>query len=381
MPEIRFEEFSEEWEKEKSADIFHSVSDKGHSDLPVLSATQDRGMVFRDDVGIDIQYNKKSTKNYKRVLPNQFVIHLRSFQGGFAFSNIEGITSPAYTVLDFQNKENYYSLFWKYVFASNSFIKKLETVTYGIRDGRSISFKDFSTLYFQVPSYQEQRKIGDFIEHLDDTIALHQQELDTLKQTKQGFLQKMFPKEGTLEPEVRFHGFSSAWQSQRLGEVVGITKGSQKNRNSLSELLTTDSPYPVYNGGIGISGYTNEFNRESSITISEGGASAGHVNYVYGKFWSGGHNYTLDVVDNDVSFIKSYLDFKQKRLYTLKVGSGLPNIQRSALEGFKIKIPLLEEQQKIGTFFKQLDDTIALHEQELETLKQTKEAFLQKMFV
>jgi type I restriction enzyme, S subunit len=192
VPEVRFQEFTGDWEQLKADEIFRSVSDKNHSNLPVLSASQEKGMVYRDEIGIDIKYDEKSTKNYKRVLPGQFVIHLRSFQGGFAFSSITGITSPAYTVLDFKNKEKHHSLFWKYILASDTFIKRLETVTYGIRDGRSISFSDFSTLQFRVPSYNEQIKIGNFFKHLDDAIALHQCELDALKEGKTAFLQKMF---------------------------------------------------------------------------------------------------------------------------------------------------------------------------------------------
>lgn len=192
LPEIRFQGFTEDWKEIKAASIFQSVSDKNHIDLPVLSASQKEGMVFRNQIGIDIQYNVDSIKTYKRVTPGQFVIHLRSFQGGFALSNIEGITSPAYTVLDFKDKEMNSSLFWKNVLSSKNFIKRLETVTYGIRDGKSISFSDFSTLKFKVPAYEEQIQIGNFFKELDKLIDLQQQELDALKQTKKAFLQKMF---------------------------------------------------------------------------------------------------------------------------------------------------------------------------------------------
>ncbi|REJ07910.1 restriction endonuclease subunit S [Halobacillus trueperi] len=192
VPAVRFDGFRGEWDDIKADSIFKSISDKNHTDLPVLSASQKEGMVFRDDIGINIKYEAKSTKTYKRVQPGQFVIHLRSFQGGFAYSNIEGITSPAYTILDFQNKESQNFLFWKYVLTSKTFIKRLETVTYGIRDGKSISFSDFSTLKFKIPDIQEQRKIGEFFKKIDDSIATHEKELELLKETKKGFLQKMF---------------------------------------------------------------------------------------------------------------------------------------------------------------------------------------------
>lgn len=105
-------------------------------------------MIRRDENSINIYYDKSNEVGYKRVLPGQFVIHLRSFQGGFAHSSLEGITSPAYTVLDFLEQEKHYDYFWKYVLTSEEFIRRLETVTYGIRDGRSISYDGFCGLSF-----------------------------------------------------------------------------------------------------------------------------------------------------------------------------------------------------------------------------------------
>ncbi|MDD3744761.1 MAG: restriction endonuclease subunit S [Lentimicrobiaceae bacterium] len=192
VPEIRFAGFTDPWEQRKAGDIFKSVSDKGHLDLPVLSASQELGMIRRDEIGIDIKYDEKSINTYKRVKPGQFVIHLRSFQGGFAWSDIEGITSPAYTVLDFKEPEKQVSKFWKEVLTSTTFIKRLETVTYGIRDGRSISFTDFSSLKFNLPNFEEQSKIGKFFVQLDNLITLHQRELETYQNLKKTMLEKMF---------------------------------------------------------------------------------------------------------------------------------------------------------------------------------------------
>ena len=178
QPKVRFREFTGEnasdWEQRKAKEIFITISEKGYIDLPVLSASQEFGMVERNNIGIDIKYDLNSIKNYKRVLPKQFVIHLRSFQGGFAWSTIEGITSPAYTVIDFIEKCNQDFGFWKISLTSTNFIKKLETVTYGIRDGRSISFKDFSSMNFLIPNINEQKRIGKLFEKLDKLITLHQ---------------------------------------------------------------------------------------------------------------------------------------------------------------------------------------------------------------
>ncbi|MCM1130916.1 MAG: restriction endonuclease subunit S [Roseburia sp.] len=142
--------------------------------MPVLSATQDKGMVFRDDTGKSIFHDKSNEIGYKRVQPKQFVIHLRSFQGGFAHSSILGITSPAYTVFAFKDGEKQHDIYWKYVFSSEEFIRRLETVTYGIRDGRSISYDEFLTMSFIVPKYEEQEKIAAYLVSLDNLITLHQ---------------------------------------------------------------------------------------------------------------------------------------------------------------------------------------------------------------
>ena len=166
--------YTSSWEQRKAKELFVSTADKGYPELPVLSATQDRGMIRRDENSINIFHDKKNEAGYKRVLPGQFVIHLRSFQGGFAHSAIEGITSPAYTVFGFSEPEKHDSEYWKYVFTSKSFIRRLETVTYGIRDGRSISYDEFLTLGFVYPSKAEQTAIARYLEKLSDLITLHQ---------------------------------------------------------------------------------------------------------------------------------------------------------------------------------------------------------------
>ena len=176
VPRLRFPGFNDAWEQRKAKEIFISTSEKNHAYLPVISATQDKGMVYRDDVGIDIKYDKKTLAFYKLVRSGQFVIHLRSFQGGFAFSEIEGITSPAYTVIDFKSshKHQHASYFWKEIFKSEYFIKRLDSIIYGIRDGRSISYHEFANLNFIFPTQKEQTAIGDFFRQLDAAIASHQ---------------------------------------------------------------------------------------------------------------------------------------------------------------------------------------------------------------
>ena len=192
VPEIRLDGFDGEWEIKRADEIFKSVSEKNRALLPVLSASQIDGMVLRDEIGIDIKYDEATLNNYKVVKPGQFVIHLRSFQGGFALSKLEGITSPAYTIIDFIDKENHLPGFWNSILTSKEFIKRLETVTYGIRDGKSISFKDFSSLKFVFPKLEEQQAIGSYFSNLDDLIVAHQEKISQLETLKKKLLQDMF---------------------------------------------------------------------------------------------------------------------------------------------------------------------------------------------
>lgn len=192
VPEIRLDGFEGAWEIKRADEIFKSVSEKNKAFLPVLSASQIDGMVLRDEIGINIKYDEATLNNYKVVKPGQFVIHLRSFQGGFALSKLEGITSPAYTIIDFIDKENNLSDFWNSILTSRDFIKRLETVTYGIRDGKSISFKDFSSLKFVFPEFKEQQAIGAYFSNLDNLINSYQEKISQLVILKKKLLQDMF---------------------------------------------------------------------------------------------------------------------------------------------------------------------------------------------
>lgn len=192
VPKIRFKGFEGEWVITKAAEIFKTVNERNFSGLPVLSATQDKGMVTRDSIGYNIFHDKSNESTYKHIVPGQFVMHLRSFQGGFAHSAIEGICSPAYTIMEFKDKEKNHDLYWKYVLTSKRFIKSLEMITYGIRDGRTISFDEFKEMVFLVPKVEEQQQIASYFTSLDKQIALQTQRLEKLKQIKAACLDKMF---------------------------------------------------------------------------------------------------------------------------------------------------------------------------------------------
>ena len=548
-PRIRFKGFTDAWEQRKAKTLFISYAEKGYPELPVLSATQDKGMVYRDDTGKNIFHDKNNEISYKRVQPGQFVIHLRSFQGGFAHSNILGITSPAYTIFGFKDDEKQCDLYWKYVFCSSEFVKRLEAVTYGIRDGRSISYDEFLIMKFIVPKYEEQvqiasilieidnlitlhqrkqkckflsfptskaglflansweqRKLGgeaeellaggdidkdlicesgrypvianaltndgivgfyekyyrveapavtvtgrgdvghaqarrvnftpvvrllsiksrhnvDFLENainrgeviiestgvpqltvpqlskrtisfpqtvqeeekigklffkIDNLITLHQRKYDKIVNIKKALLEKMFPAEGEEVPKIRFKGFTEAWEQRELGEVANIQKGQQLGKAEMSVV----GAFYVLNGGMEPSGYTSQCNTPANtISISEGGNSCGYVSLNLEQFWSGGHNYTLQNPKIDTVFLYQWLKRHEKGIMSLRVGSGLPNIQKTSLKEVDVLYPANAEQLVIAKFLIQLDNLITLHQRQLEKLKNIKAALLEKMFV
>lgn len=174
------------WEQRKASEVFQIVDDRGHPTLPVLSATQNQGMIYRDDSGRYIGHDESNEIGYKRVLPGDFVVHLRSFQGGFAHSQYEGITSPAYTVFRAKEPTSHSDRFWKHWFMSEHFIAGLSTVTYGIRDGRSISVDEFMNTFLAFPAVEEQAAISRLLDYLDSLITLHQRKRQWLKWLDEG---------------------------------------------------------------------------------------------------------------------------------------------------------------------------------------------------
>lgn len=385
VPKLRFSGFTEPWVEYKAYDIFKTVSEKNRENQPVLSASQKLGMIRRDENGIDINYDKKSLKNYKLVGPGQFVIHLRSFQGGFAWSDIEGITSPAYTILDYKEPEKQVSKFWKEILTSSTFIKRLETITYGIRDGRSISFADFSTLKFMIPSVDEQMKIAKFFKSLDDVIKLQTAHLTHLKTLKKGLLQKMFPKERGKTPEIRFPGFTGDWEQRKLGEVGRITMGqsplgSTYTDNPKDHILVQGNA-DMKNGKVTPRVWTTQITKTADIgnTIFSVRAPVGDV---------GKTDYDI-VIGRGVAAIKCN-EFVFQYLTRMKIfgywnqlstGSTFESINSADLKEAILYVPSCLEQAKIGQFFKTLDDTITLHQRKLEHLEQQKKALLQHMFI
>jgi type I restriction enzyme S subunit len=180
-----------EWEVMKAEYLFYSHSNKNHkSDLPILAATQNRGVIPRSETGLDIYSSDASIASYKVIEPGDFLISLRSFQGGIEYSEYLGIGSPAYTVL--KPKKDIVNSFYKFYFKKEDFISRLSNTVVGIRDGKQISYSAFATLKLPYPCIEEQQKIANFITEIDNKIDQAWSVLEQTKAFKKGLLQKMF---------------------------------------------------------------------------------------------------------------------------------------------------------------------------------------------
>ena len=183
--------YPQTWAELEISELFMPISDKGYSDKIVLTIVQGEGTMPRDSVDRRIAYDKSTISSYKRVLPNDFILHLRSFEGGLEIVNEEGIVSPAYTILRARNE--IIPLFFYTFFRSYWFINsKLRISVEGIRDGKSINMNTFWHIKVPVPSIEEQRHISALISSIDNRIKIAEFEYKRLLQIRVGLMQQLF---------------------------------------------------------------------------------------------------------------------------------------------------------------------------------------------
>ncbi len=179
------------WEEKYGNKIFETVTNKNHnSDLPVLAISQEFGAIPRDMIDYQITVSEKSVSTYKIVEIGDYIISLRSFQGGIEYSNYKGICSPAYIILRPFIKVN--RDFYRFYFKTERYIKLLNRNIEGIRDGKMISYKQFSDIKLPLPSLEEQIKIANFLSSLDTKISQNKKVLEETQKFKKALLQKMF---------------------------------------------------------------------------------------------------------------------------------------------------------------------------------------------
>lgn len=237
------------WEQRKLGNVFKEYSEKKHEELPPLTIIQGRGTILREESDRNLQYDKSSLSNYKLVKKDDFIVHLRSFEGGLEKANTDGIISPAYHTLHGDNTD---SRFYYPFFRSRRFIEVLlKPHVYGIRDGKSIDIDGMKTINIPVPSLEEQQKIGSYIEQIDNLIALHEREPKATKKYKAG---DVFVMEFTSEKDfedalivaLKRHGWGDEvleypTEQELLQNWANILLGNNRDINRLNNFpLTAD---------------------------------------------------------------------------------------------------------------------------------------------
>ncbi len=405
VPEIRFEGFTDDWEQRKLSDALVEMK----SGLSRLLSNEDIGLpVIRAnninngtlDLVNDIKYwyvndsQGADTRNYlvhkSDILVN--FINSEAKMGTATIVTTEPVRDTIYTtnVLKLKTNENNNPYFIFSLTMTGSYDKYVKIITKPAVNQASFTTVDFKKYEFFAPKLEEQIQIGTFFKKLDDTIALHQRKLEQLQSMKDGFLQKMFPKDGEKEPEIRFSGFTDDWEQRKLGEIAQFNPKSQ---------LPDEFEYVDLESVVGTNLVLHRTeNKETAPSRAQRLAKIGDVfyqtvrpyqknNYLYDLSYDNyvfstgyaqlrpyGNSYFLLSRVQDDRFVNNVLD--------RSTGTSYPAINSTDLAQIELTIPKEnEEEHKIGSFFKSLDNTITLHQRELELLKQTKKAFLQKMFV
>ena len=378
-PEIRFKGYTDEWEQRKFGDVFKEYSEKNHTELPALTIIQGGGTVKREDSDRNLMYDKSNLSNYKMVRKDDFIVHLRSFEGGLEKSSLDGIISPAYHTFhgDVTDSRFYYPYFRSYEFIKH----KLVPHVYGIRDGRSIDIDGMKTIEIPYTSIEEQQKIGDYLESIDNLITLHQRKCDEVKSLKKYMLQKMFPQNEQKVPEIRFKGFTEAWEQRKLGDIYGSIGNA---------FVGTATPYYAEQGHFYLESNNvkdGQINHNSEIFINDEFyekqkdkwlhtgdmvmVQSGHVGHaaVIPEELDNTAAHALIMFRNPKEEIEPYFlnyeyqtDKAKKKIDNITTGNTIKHILASDMQEFVVDVPKYEEQKVIAGYFYNIDHLITLHQ-------------------
>ncbi|MGJ0863015.1 restriction endonuclease subunit S [Enterococcus faecium] len=406
QPEIRFPGFMEDWEQRKLGDITESFSGgtptAGKSeyyggDIPFIRS----GEISSELTELFITENGLNNSSAKMVKAGDILYALYGATSGeVSISRINGAINQAILAIrPTKNDNSYLIVQW--------LRKQKDTIisTYLQGGQGNLSGSIVKDLVITLPQdKEEQNKIGAFFKQLDDTIALHQRKLDLLKETKKGFLQKMFPKNGAKVPEIRFPGFTGDWEQRKLNDFISgdISDGDWIEKEHIKD----EGKYRIIQtGNIGNGVYIDKeksakYMDQNSFDILKANEIFPGDLLVSRLAEPAGRTVILPNIEDrmvtavDVTILRQNENFDAyfllSQMNTSKIlnkvsknvsGTSHKRISRKNLEKVTIDSTSIEEQNKIGAFFKQLDDTIALHQRKLDLLKETKKGFLQKMFV
>ena len=378
VPKIRFPGFTEPWEQRKFSDIAARESSVS------TSASDTPSVEYEDVVAEEGRLNKdihlKEVVKSGITFDGSQVLYgkLRPYLHNWLNPDFKGIAVGDWWVLKPMNMDKNFL----YRLIQTQQFDNIANQSSGSKMPRA-DWNLISNSEFMVPfSKEEQGKIGRYFDSLDHLITLHQRKLEHVKKMKKSMLQKMFPKKNQLYPEVRFPGFTDAWEQRKLGEVVEFLDTMRKPLEGAKRI---SGPYPYY-GASGIVDYVDGYLfDEELILLSEDGANITDRNYpvcflTSGKYWVNNHAHVLKTKEgNENNFICNSLERKDYKQYN--TGMAMPKLNQEVCKGIPISCPTFAEQKKIGDYFRRLDHLITLHQRELDHLQLLKKGMLQQMFI
>ena len=393
VPKFRFPEFQRDGiDFVHGNKLFKSITNKNHnSDLPILAITQDQGAVPRDQIEYNVTVTDKSLSNYKVVEVGDFIISLRSFQGVIEYSRFKGICSPAYIILR-KREENISELYYKYFFKTWRYIQSLNRNLEGIRDGKMISYSQFSSVKVPYPrSFKEQQKIADCLSSIDELIDAENRKLKALEKYKKGLMQKLFPAEGKTLPEWRFPEFQGCgeWKFKSIGKACKMFSGgtpdtskkefyggtipfirSAEINKSSTELFITEE---------GFKNSSAKMVKKGDILIALYGANSGEV--ALSKI-DGAINQAILCLRHETNnvFVYHYFTHMKNWIISKYIQGGQGNLSGQIIKSVNLYFPKAEEQQKIADFLSEIDTMITGQSNKVEQLKAHKKGLMQGLF-
>ena len=394
-PAIRFKGFSDAWEQRKFSDITFPAGEKNKDNLPLesYSITNEHGFVPQDEKFENGGTMREADKRmYYIVSPNSFAYNpARINVGSIGYQNIgkNVIVSSLYEV--FKTSEDVDDrLLWHW-FKSPDFQKLIMQLQEG---GVRLYFYYDKLCMGEVslPLLEEQRKIGKLFDTLDNLITLHQRKYEKLTNVKKSMLEKMFPQNGSSFPEIRFKGFTDAWEQRKLGELISEYKETVDSSCTLPVLTSSKTE--------GVILQEEHFGRKQQHDIT--GYNVLPRSYCTYRNRSDGVDFTFNVNEccdmgiiskfypifcgnnNDTYFLSLVLNNSDEVVHEIAytcTGTGQKVLSFLDLQKMSIRVPRQEEQKKTSAFFKQLDTLITLHQRKLEKLQNIKKSMLEKMFV
>ena len=374
VPALRFPEFIKSWEctilenlSKKIGDGIHSTPfyDDNGTFYFINGNNLNRGKVIITSSTKRVSEKEAYKNNAENLEANSILISINGTIGNVALYNNEPIMlgkSACYINTKDSIDRNYLFYYLQYPKTQSYFEAELTGTTI-----KNLSLQSIRKTKICIPTIEEQHKISYFLQKIDERISTQNKIIEDLKKLKSALYQEMF---GSLVAP-----------TLKLGQVAEIVKGKQVNGTELLE----QGDYYVMNGGTFPSGWLNKFNTEANtISISEGGNSCGYVQYNTSRYWSGGHCYSLKILHpQEVSdlYLYHFLKWQEGNIMALRIGSGLPNIQKKDLLHFPIILPTIDKQKSIISVLTAIDAKIACEVSLTEYYTMQKDFLLRNLFI